>query len=68
MENNNELLTLEEAAKKLKVPKNWLYRRTGKSAGDARIPHIRLGKYVRFDWVQVQQWIADNGGVIEGLK
>jgi excisionase family DNA binding protein len=49
----DELLTLEEAAALLKVPKSWIYERTRKGA----IPHVKLGKYLRFPRFDLLQWI-----------
>lgn len=38
-------LTIEEAAELLRVKVSWLYERTRTN----EIPHIKLGKYLRFD-------------------
>ena len=46
-----ELLTVDEVAALLKVTKSWVYEHT-RSRGTPRterLPHIKLGKYVRFD-------------------
>ena len=46
-----ELLTVADVAALLKVSRSWVYEHTrlrGKSRSD-RLPHIKLGKYVRFD-------------------
>ena len=50
---DDKLLTLEEAAALLKVPKSWIYERTRKGA----IPHLKLGKYLRFPLADLLQWI-----------
>jgi len=42
---SNELLTVEELAAKLKVPRSWIYDKTRRDA----LPIIRVGKYLRFD-------------------
>jgi excisionase family DNA binding protein len=52
----NELLTVSEIASALKVPVSWVYERTRRSGGD-RIPHIKLGKYLRFRWAAVREWL-----------
>lgn len=52
----NELLTVSEIASALKVPISWVYERTRRSGGD-RIPHIKLGKYLRFRWAAVREWL-----------
>ena len=40
--------SLEELARYLNVPKTWIYDRTRIQRPD-RIPHFKLGKYLRFD-------------------
>ena len=47
----HELLTVEEVAALLKVNKHWVYEhtRTRTAAATDRLPHIKIGKYVRFD-------------------
>ena len=52
-QSGDELLTLAEAAAFLKVPKSWIYERT-RSGG---IPHLKLGKYLRFPRADLLQWI-----------
>ena len=54
---DDELLTPPELAQILKVPLSWVYGRTRRRRGD-RLPHIRLGKYVRFLWggPQLEEW------------
>ncbi|HVO66703.1 MAG TPA: helix-turn-helix domain-containing protein [Syntrophales bacterium] len=42
------LLTVKEMANVLRVKPSWLYARTRK-ATNAIIPHVRVGKYIRFD-------------------
>ena len=46
-----ELLTVDEVAAALKVSRSWVYEHTrarGVPPGE-RLPHIKVGKYVRFD-------------------
>jgi excisionase family DNA binding protein len=47
----NELLTVDDVAALLKVSRSWVYEHSrSKHAGRSdRIPHIKLGKYVRFE-------------------
>ena len=45
------LITVDELAVILKVPKSWIYDRTRQ--GQNAIPHIKLGAYVRFDSEEV---------------
>jgi excisionase family DNA binding protein len=51
-----ELLTVPEIASALKVPVSWIYDRVRRS-GPEQIPHIKLGKYLRFRWSAVQGWL-----------
>jgi excisionase family DNA binding protein len=51
-----ELLTVSEVAAALKVPVSWVYERTRRSGTD-QIPHFKLGKYLRFRWPAVRQWL-----------
>jgi excisionase family DNA binding protein len=53
---HNNLMSVDELAEKLSVPKSWLYQRT-RLTGPGAIPCVRLGKYVRFDWEKVKEWI-----------
>ena len=55
-ESADELLTVSEVASALKVPDSWVYERTRRSGND-RIPHIKLGKYLRFRWAVVREWL-----------
>jgi excisionase family DNA binding protein len=46
-----ELLTVADVAALLKVSKGWVYEHTrGRGTPRSeRLPHIKIGKYVRFD-------------------
>jgi excisionase family DNA binding protein len=50
---NQILIGVEEMAKKLDVPVSWLYARTRTN----EIPHLKVGKYVRFDESEVWEWL-----------
>ena len=50
---NQILIGVEEMAKKLDVPISWLYARTRTN----EIPHLKVGKYVRFDESEVWEWL-----------
>ena len=45
-------LTIDEAAALIRVPKSWLYERTRTNT----VPHIKLGKYLRFDQKEFLTW------------
>ena len=47
----HELLTVDDVAALLKVTRSWVYEHT-RARGvprSERLPHIKVGKYVRFD-------------------
>ena len=46
-----ELLTVDDVAALLKVSRSWVYEhtRTRGAPRSERIPHVKIGKYVRFD-------------------
>jgi excisionase family DNA binding protein len=51
------LLDGKQAAELLNVPATWLMA----EARAERIPHVRLGKYVRFDRDDLLAWIEGRG-------
>jgi hypothetical protein len=53
------LMDCAELAAMLNVPVSWVREQTRSRAVDP-IPHLRLGKYVRFIWsgAELQDWIA----------
>jgi excisionase family DNA binding protein len=51
-----QFLTVPEIAGVLKVPVSWIYERT-RRRDQERIPHFKLGKYLRFDLAQVREWL-----------
>jgi excisionase family DNA binding protein len=53
-----ELLTVAEVAAALKVPVSWVYERTRRSGTD-QIPHFKLGKYLRFHWSTLREWLEN---------
>lgn len=48
-------LTIQEAADLLRVPVSWLYERTRTNS----VPHVKLGKYLRFDSDELAAWIDE---------
>lgn len=52
----DDILTPEEVAKRLKVPKRWVYEKTRQRC-PSPIPCFRIGKYIRFSWRIVSQWV-----------
>jgi excisionase family DNA binding protein len=53
---NSDLLTVGEVAALLKLPVSWVYERT-RRRGLERIPHFKLGKYLRFSEREILDWL-----------
>ncbi|HET9488803.1 MAG TPA: helix-turn-helix domain-containing protein [Methylomirabilota bacterium] len=51
----HDWLTVKEAADLLRVPVSWLYERTRTNS----IPHVKLGKYLRFDQDEPAAWVEE---------
>ena len=49
----NDLLTVEELSKRINVKKSTIYLWTHLDY----IPHIKIGRLVRFDWDDVENWL-----------
>jgi excisionase family DNA binding protein len=58
-ERMDELLTAEELAARLRVPESWVRARTRSRTLD-QLPCVRLGRYTRFRWRAVEQWLRDH--------
>ena len=52
----DRLLTVEEVAEILQVPTSWVYERT-RRRGLERLPHVKLGKYLRFEERAVRDFL-----------
>lgn len=50
------LLDAAAAAELLAVPKSWLLA----EARADRVPHVRLGRYVRFDSDELAEWVRTS--------
>jgi excisionase family DNA binding protein len=55
----NRLLTVGEVAELLRVPRSWVYERTRKR-GLERLPHLKLGKYLRFEKGAVREFLEQQ--------
>jgi excisionase family DNA binding protein len=53
--NRTRLLTAAEVAERLRVTTGWVYAATRAN----RLPHVRLGRYVRFRADAIERWLAD---------
>jgi excisionase family DNA binding protein len=59
--NPEDILTPEELATRLKVPKSWVYEKTRSRGRYGKpLPCLRLGRYIRFDWTKVVEWLTES--------
>lgn len=59
-----DILTVDELARRLKVGKAWIYEKSrarGQFGGEP-LPTLRCGKYLRFEWPAVVEWLRRNRG------
>jgi excisionase family DNA binding protein len=58
-EDLHELLTVEDVAALLRVSKSWVYAhiRSRHMPRTDRLPHIKVGKYVRFEMQAVRTFL-----------
>jgi excisionase family DNA binding protein len=49
-------MTAAEVAELLAVPESWVRRETRAD----RLPHVRLGRYCRYDWPAVVDWLEQQ--------
>ncbi len=52
----DRLLTVEQVGELLNVPRSWVYERT-RRRGLERLPHLKLGKYLRFEEGAVREFL-----------
>lgn len=60
----NKYLTIEDLSLLLQVPKSWLYERTRRN----QIPFKKLGKYLRFDQTEIENWINKNRSTLNNSE
>lgn len=53
------ILTLPELAALLKVSERWCYEKT-RSRCLTPLPCFRVGRYLRFDWLDVSGWLRQQ--------
>lgn len=60
----NQLLTAEDVATMLGMGTDWIYAQVRAN----RIPHVRLGRFVRFRADSIEQWICqlERGTTMNG--
>lgn len=53
-----ELIDATELGKRWSLPTSWIREQTRSRAADP-LPHVRFGKYVRFQWLspELERWL-----------
>jgi len=62
--NINQLLDVDQLASFMNVPKSKIYSMSRQN-GEGSIPRYKIGRYVRFDIVEIIAWLKEkrkNGG------
>jgi hypothetical protein len=56
-----EIIDTRELAKRWCLPETWIREHT-RSRCSSPIPHIRAGRYIRFEWLspKLEQWWAHH--------
>jgi len=57
----SQILTLSELAERLKVSQRWVYEKSRRRCQNP-LPCIRIGRYLRFDWLEVSAWLRQQTG------
>lgn len=52
----DHLLDVKAAAELLNVPESWIYQHV-RARAEERLPHFKLGKYIRFSAKALTQWL-----------
>lgn len=59
-----QILTLSEIAERLKVSERWIYEKSRTRCRNP-LPVIRIGRYLRFYWCDVSDWLRSQSNVRE---
>ena len=56
-----DILTPEQLAERLKLAVSWVYEKS-RARGNGRnpLPVLRCGRYLRFSWPDVCEWLRSN--------
>lgn len=56
---NKKLIGVSELAENLGVPSSWVYAHTRLKGSDS-IPCLRVGKYLKFEFDKVMDWLRNK--------
>jgi predicted DNA-binding transcriptional regulator AlpA len=54
------LLSVEQVAEWLQIPKNTLYRQNSQGTPPGNLG-VRIGRYLRYDGTRIQHWLNQGG-------
>jgi hypothetical protein len=60
-----DILTVAELAERLKVQSSWVYEN---QRSEKPVPALHCGRYLRFSWPAVCEWLAAQPPVKRGRK
>jgi hypothetical protein len=60
-----DILTVNELAERLKVEPSWIYEN---QRGLRPLPVLHCGRYLRFSWPAVCEWLANQPAIKRGKK
>ncbi len=61
----DQILTPTQVAERLQVKPSWVYEQTRERAevrNPDPLPYIKMGRYLRFDWNDVLEWLERRKG------
>jgi hypothetical protein len=57
----SDILTPEQLAERLQVAVSWVYEKSRARGGHGKpLPVLRCGRYLRFSWPDVCEWLRSN--------
>jgi excisionase family DNA binding protein len=54
-----QILTIDELASRLKTSRRWVYEKSRRRCQNP-LPAIHIGRYLRFNWVDVSAWLRSQ--------
>ena len=64
IDTEGDLMTVNEIAAFLKVPRSWVYSRT-RMAPENGFPVFKLGRYCRFSKDKVTRWLNEKAATVK---
>jgi predicted DNA-binding transcriptional regulator AlpA len=67
----DQILTPTQVAERLQVKPSWVYEQTRERAevrNPDPLPHIKMGRYLRFDWKDVLDWLERQKSYAQPCK